>query len=152
MHPIDRSGEERAQEEREKHPILDYDIGGQRKEIEADVLVVEWVARAIGHLIEEPQEDAPIVDLSPGDKHGEEAGAAAITTGHGSRWRMNSNTSGNVATPVGFHSKSAGRCIHGDWAKRNASDPFTHRMMAVATKTAKNTSASAMMVVQKTPK
>ena len=30
-------------------------------------------------------------------------------------------------------------------------DPFTHRMMAVAAKTAKNTSASAMMVVQKTP-
>ena len=77
VHPIDRSGEERAQEEREKHPILDDDIGGQRKEIEADVLVVERVARAIGHLIEEPQEDTPIVDLSPGDKHGEEAGAAS---------------------------------------------------------------------------
>ena len=79
--PIDRSGEERAQEEREQHPILDDDIGGQRKEIEADVLVVERVIRAIGHLIEEPQEDAPVVDLSPGDKHGEEAGAAGDDEG-----------------------------------------------------------------------
>ncbi len=70
-----RSGEERAQEKREQHPILDNDIGWQRKEIEANVLVVERVVRAIGHLIEEPQEDAPIADLSPGDKHSEEAAA-----------------------------------------------------------------------------
>ena len=27
VHPIDCSGEERAQEEGEKHPIFDYDIG-----------------------------------------------------------------------------------------------------------------------------
>ena len=75
-----------------------------------------------------------------------------IATGHGSRWRVNSKTSGNVATPVGFHSNSVGRCVHCDRAKRNATDPFTHRMMAVAKKTAKNTSALAIMVVQKTPK
>ena len=81
VHPIDRSGEERAQEKREQHPILDNDIGGQRKEIEADVLVVERVVHAIGHLIEKPQEDAPIVDLSPGDKHSEEAGAAGDDEG-----------------------------------------------------------------------
>ena len=81
VHPIDRSGEERAQEEREQHPILDDDIGGQRKEIEADVLVVERVVRAIGHVIEELQEDAPVVDLSPGDKHSEEAGAAGDDEG-----------------------------------------------------------------------
>jgi hypothetical protein len=65
---------------------------------------------------------------------------------------MNSNTSGNVATPVRSHSKSAGRCVHGDRAKRDATNPFTHRMMAVATKMTKKTSASAAMVVQKTPK
>jgi hypothetical protein len=65
---------------------------------------------------------------------------------------MNSNASGNVATPVRFHSKLVGRCVHVDRAKRDASDPFTHRTMAVATKTAKKTSASATMLVQKTPK
>jgi hypothetical protein len=76
MDPIYRSGEKRAQDEREQHPILDDDIGGQREEVEADVLVVERVIRAVGHLIEEPQEDAPVVDLSPGDKHSEDASAA----------------------------------------------------------------------------
>lgn len=50
VHPIDRSGEERAQEKRERHPILDNDIGWPRKEIEADVLFVERVVRAIGHV------------------------------------------------------------------------------------------------------
>src|SRR5262249_40478099 len=74
--PVDRSGKERAQQERKQHPILDGDIRGQRKEIEPDVLAVEWVIRAIGHVIKEPQEDAPVVDLSPGDKHREDAGAA----------------------------------------------------------------------------
>jgi hypothetical protein len=54
--------------------------------------------------------------------------------------------------PVRFHSKSAERYVQGDRPKRDAIDPFTHRMMVVATKTAKKTSASAAMVVQKTPK
>ena len=76
VYPIDRSGEERAQEERKKHPILNCDISGQRKKIKADVIVEEWVARTIGHLIEELQEDAPIVDLSPGNKRREDTGAA----------------------------------------------------------------------------
>jgi hypothetical protein len=65
---------------------------------------------------------------------------------------MTSSTSGNVTKPARFHSKSAGRCVHGERAKRDASDPFTQRMMAVATKTPKKTSASATIVVQKTPK
>jgi hypothetical protein len=60
---------------------------------------------------------------------------------------MTSSTSDQVTTPVLVHSKSAGRC---DRAKRDASDPFTHKMMAVAPKTAKKTPASATMVVQKT--
>ena len=75
-----------------------------------------------------------------------------IAMRHGSRWRVNSKTSGNVTTPADFHSNSAGRCVHCDRAKRNANNPFTQRMMAVAKKTAKNTLASAIMVVQKTPK
>ena len=74
--PIDRSREECAQEEREKHPILDCDVSGQRKEIEANVIVEDGVARAIRHLIEELQEDSPIAHLSPGDKRGEDTSAA----------------------------------------------------------------------------
>ena len=77
---------------------------------------------------------------------------AVLHWGHGSRWRMNPSRSGSVATLVRFHSKSAKRCIHGGWAKRDASDPFTQRMMAVATKTTEKTSALAPMVVQKTGK
>src|SRR5262249_59393686 len=77
---------------------------------------------------------------------------AAVTNGHGNRWRMNSSTSGNAAMPVRFHSKSAGRYVQGDRPKRDAIDPFTHRMMAVATKTVEKTSASAVMVVPKQPK
>src|SRR5262244_953567 len=147
--PVDRSGKERAQQERKQYPILDGDIRGQRKEIEPDVLAVERVIRAIGYVIEEPQEDAPVVDLSPGDKYCKDAGAAGSDE---RRWRMNFSTSGNVAMPVRFHSKSVGRYVQGDRPKRDASHPLTHRMMAVATKTAKKTSASAAMVVQKTPK
>src|SRR5215471_6538436 len=81
LHPTDRSGKERAQEEREQHPILDGDTGRQRKEIEADVLIVKRVVRAIGYLMEEPQEDAPVVDLSPGDKHSDEASATGDDEG-----------------------------------------------------------------------
>src|SRR5215472_8353692 len=77
---------------------------------------------------------------------------AVVTKGHGDRWRMNSSTSGNAAMPVRFHSKPAGRYVQGDRPKRDAIDPFTHRMMAVATNTAEKTSASAVMVDQKTPK
>src|SRR5262249_60158449 len=57
------------------------DRGWKQKEIEADVLVVERVVRAIGQVIEEPQEDAPVVNLSPGDKQTEEACAAGDDEG-----------------------------------------------------------------------
>src|SRR5215472_7869203 len=72
MYPIDRPREERTQEKREKHPILDRYVGRQRKEIEADILVVEWIGCAVRHLMEKSQEDRPIVDFSPGNKHGEQ--------------------------------------------------------------------------------
>src|SRR5258707_648923 len=81
VHPINRSGKERAQEQRQQHPILDNDIGGQRKKIEAYVLVVERVVRPIGHLKDEPQEDVPVADLYRGDKQGEETGAAGDSEG-----------------------------------------------------------------------
>ena len=92
-------------------------------------LLVEWVAfRAIGHLIEgtagrhaqfftSPQATSAAMIQAP----------PTIATGHGTRWRVNSKTSGNVAAPVVFHSKSAGCCIRCDRAKRNASHPFTHQ-------------------------
>src|SRR5215467_2954140 len=152
LDPVDRSGEERAQQERKQYPILDGDIRGQRKEIEPDVLAVEWVIRAIGHVIKEPQEDAQLWTSPQATSTARTLAPLAVTKGHGNRWRMNSSTSGNAAMSVRFHSKSAGRYVQGDWPKRDAIDPLTHRMVAVATKTAEKTSASAAMVVQKTPK
>src|SRR5215471_13199132 len=150
VHPIDRAGEERTQEKREQYPIFNDDIGWQRKEIESDVLVVERVVRAIGYVIEEPQEDAQLWTSPQATSKLRRPAPPAMTRGHGSRWRMNSRRSGGVAPPVGIHSKSAGRCVHAGRAKRDAGDPFSHRMMAVATKTAKKTPAWAPMVVQKT--
>jgi len=73
VHPVDRCGEERAQRECKQHPILDNDVGGQRKEIEADVLDVDWIVCAIGHLIEEPQKEIPVSYFSRGNQYSEEA-------------------------------------------------------------------------------
>ena len=108
------------------------------------------ISRLLQRMYNEPMEDAPVVDLSPGDKHSEEASATGDDEVPRQPMTHESNTSDDVAIPVRFHSKSAGRCVHGDRAKRVASDPFTHKMMAVAMKTAKKTSASATVVVQKT--
>src|ERR1700758_2088401 len=60
VHPVDRSCEKRAQNEREQHPILDEDIDGQSKEIETNVLLIERVVCAIWHVIEKLQEDTPV--------------------------------------------------------------------------------------------
>src|SRR6202022_5061343 len=59
VHPVDRSGKKRAQNECEQHPVLDEDIGRQYEEIETDVLVVERVVCTIGDMIEKLQDDAP---------------------------------------------------------------------------------------------
>src|ERR1700682_4910425 len=56
VHPVDYSGEKRAQNECEQHPVLDEDIGRQYEEIETDVLVVERGARTIGEVIEKMKE------------------------------------------------------------------------------------------------
>ena len=72
VHPVDRSGEKRAQNEGKQHPVLDEDISGQREEIEADVLVVERIVHAIGNLIEKPQQDAPVAGFCHGDKQSEQ--------------------------------------------------------------------------------
>jgi hypothetical protein len=67
----------------------------------------------------------------------------AMTKGQGNRRRSTSNASDKVTTPVRCHLNSAGCCVHGDRAKREASDPFTHRMVAVTRKTAKKIEKSA---------
>src|SRR3981081_4102718 len=84
MHPIDESSEERAHEEREQGPIFDGDIGGQRKEIESNVFVVKRFVRAIRHVIEKLQKNAPVADLSRGDKQSDESDAAS---GSGAPWQ-----------------------------------------------------------------
>ncbi len=70
--PVNRSGEKRTQDECKQHPVLDRDIGGQREEIEADVLVVERIVRARRHVIEKPQEDAPVAGFRRGDQQREQ--------------------------------------------------------------------------------
>src|SRR6195256_6020065 len=77
MHPIDESSEERAHEEREQGPIFYSDIGGQRKEIESNVFVVKRFVRAIRHATEKLQKNAPVADLSRGDKQSDESDAAS---------------------------------------------------------------------------
>ena len=71
--PIDRSGEQHAHDDREQHPVLDRDIGGQREEIEADVLAVERIVGAVRHVIEELQEDAPVAGFRRADQRCEQA-------------------------------------------------------------------------------
>src|ERR1700730_4376973 len=72
MHPVDRSGEERAQSECEQHPVFDEDIGRQYEEIETDVLVEERVVCTIGDMIEKLQDDAPIADFYHGNQQREQ--------------------------------------------------------------------------------
>ena len=76
VHPVDRSGEKRAQNECEQHPVLDEDIGRQYEEIETDVLVEERIVCAIGHVIEKLQDDAPIADFCRGNQQSEQTCAA----------------------------------------------------------------------------
>jgi len=73
VHPVDRRGEKRAANEREHDPVFDEDIGGQREEIEADVLVVERIVYALWHLIDKPQEDTPVADFCGGDEQSDQS-------------------------------------------------------------------------------
>jgi hypothetical protein len=74
VHPIHRSGDEKAQDERQQQPIFDDDIGGKGEEIEADVLAVLRIALAIRHLIDVSQEHAPVTDLPGGNQDPEDDG------------------------------------------------------------------------------
>src|SRR6266581_4477701 len=72
LHPIDNSGEKRAQNECEQHPVFDEDIGRQYEEIETDVLVEERVVRTIGDVIEKLQDDTPTADFCRGNQQSEQ--------------------------------------------------------------------------------
>src|SRR5258706_1269728 len=73
VHPIDQSGEKRAENESEQHPVLDDDVGRQYEEIETDVLAVERVVRTKGHAVEKMQEDVPIADFYRGNQQSNQA-------------------------------------------------------------------------------
>src|SRR6266404_5521916 len=81
MHPIDRSGEKRAQNECEQHPVFDEDIGRQYEEIETDVLVEERVVCTVGDVIEKLQDDAPIADFCRGNQQREQTCTARDNPG-----------------------------------------------------------------------
>src|SRR5258706_1865994 len=81
VHPIDHSGEKRAQNECEQHPVFDEDICRQYEEIETDVLVEERVICTIGDVIEKLQDDAPISDLCRGNQHSEQTCTARDNPG-----------------------------------------------------------------------
>src|SRR5437879_2904368 len=81
VHPVDDSGEKRAQNEGEQHPVLYDDIGRQCEEIETDVLVIERVVRTKGHAIEKLQEDVPIADVYRGNQQRNEACRACDNPG-----------------------------------------------------------------------
>src|SRR3981189_3127171 len=85
MQPVDRSGEKRAQNQCEQHPVFDEDIGRQYEEIETDVLVEERVVRTRGDVIENPQEDTPIADSYRGHQQSEQTRTARD---HPGPWRL----------------------------------------------------------------
>ena len=74
MHPVHRSGDEKAQDERQQQPIFEDDIGGKGEEIEADVLAELGIALAIRHLIDEAQEQVPVAHLPCGNQDRKDAG------------------------------------------------------------------------------
>src|SRR5258708_11362089 len=73
MHKVDRSGEKRAQNECEQHPVFDEDVGREHEEIETDVVVEERVVCTIGDVIEKLQDNAPIADCCRGNEASEQA-------------------------------------------------------------------------------
>src|ERR1700716_2800347 len=81
VHPVDRSGEKRAQNEREQHPVLDENIDGQRETLESDLLAVERIFRAKWHLIKKLEQDAPVAGLRRGDQQSEQTRTACDNPG-----------------------------------------------------------------------
>jgi hypothetical protein len=71
-----RVGDGRAEHQQQHQPVLERDIGGQRKEIEADVLAKHRIALAIRHLVEEAKHDVPVRKLEDGDQQAEKDGHA----------------------------------------------------------------------------
>ena len=81
VHPVDRRGEKRAQNECEQHPVFDEDIGRQHEEIETDVLVEERIVCAVGNVIEKLQDGAPITHFCRGNQQREQTCAARDDAG-----------------------------------------------------------------------
>src|SRR5882724_9201236 len=81
MHPVDRSGKKRAQNECEQHPVFDEDIGRQYEEIETDILVEERIVCTIGDVIEKLQDDAPIAGFYRSNQHSEQTCTARDNPG-----------------------------------------------------------------------
>src|SRR5258708_21320357 len=73
---------------------------------------------------------------------------SAIYRGQVSRSRMIANGSGGGVLPARFHAAAA-VCVGCRRAKRVPSHPFSQRMIAVAVKTAKNTTALGPNLVKK---
>jgi hypothetical protein len=74
VHPIHRSSDENAQDEHQQQPIFEGDIGGKGEEIEADVLLVQGIALAIRHLVDESQERVSVAHLPCGHQDPEQTG------------------------------------------------------------------------------
>src|SRR5258707_1305140 len=72
VRPIDRAGDEGAQDERRQCPVLERDVGGEREEIEADVLTVEGVTQSVRRLIDESECHVPVAGLNRGNQSPED--------------------------------------------------------------------------------
>ena len=70
LHPIDCAGQDGAEEQDQKQPVLDRDIGRQREEIEPYILAKDRIAFAVGHLVKEAQGHFPVREL---DRSGQQA-------------------------------------------------------------------------------
>src|SRR3989441_4700728 len=76
-HPVDHACNDRAAEEQLQQPILELNIGGQREEIEADVLPEDRIALAKWHLMKEAKRHVPARDFDGGENQPQEDGTAS---------------------------------------------------------------------------
>src|SRR4029077_7314313 len=66
MRPIDGARGHCAQHERRQRKVLERHQGWKREEIEGDILAIEGIAFAVGHLANELKRYVPVAGLSPG--------------------------------------------------------------------------------------
>ncbi len=65
---VDHGCNDRTAKEQLQQPVLERKIGGQREQIEADVLAEDRIVLAVGHLMKEAQHQVPVGDLAGGDE------------------------------------------------------------------------------------